>query len=109
VVFVHGARHRGVHALGDHIRQLAQQHKRLFTAIFYELVGSEDRPGVDYDFIGRIDLAAIRSDVILPEADYYLCGPVPFMQAKLRELKSLGVPATRIHYEVFGSSLAVAA
>lgn len=109
VAFVHGARHRGVHALGDHIRQLAQQHRRLFTAIFYELVGSEDRPGVDYDFIGRIDLAAIRSDVILPEADYYLCGPVPFMQAKLRELKSLGVPATRIHYEVFGSSLAVAA
>lgn len=109
VVFVHGARHRGVHALSDHIRRLAQQHSRLYTAIFYELVGSEDRPGVDYDFTGRIDLTAIRGQVVLPEADYYLCGPVPFMRAKLLELQSLGVPASRIHYEVFGSSLAVAA
>ena len=31
------------------------------------------------------------------------------MRAKLQELQKLGVPATRIHYEVFGSSQAAAA
>lgn len=108
VVFVHGARHRGVHALGDHIRDLGERHPRLDTAIFYELVGSDDRPGVDYHHVGRVDLAAIRDRVVLPDADYYLCGPVPFMRAKMQELQQLGVPATRIHYEVFGSSLAAA-
>jgi nitric oxide dioxygenase len=109
VVFVHGARHRGVHALGDHIRDLGERHPRLDTAIFYELVGSDDRPGVDYHHVGRVDLAAIHDRVVLPDADYYLCGPVPFMRAKMQELQQLGVPATRIHYEVFGSSLAAAA
>ncbi|HVJ43055.1 MAG TPA: NO-inducible flavohemoprotein [Dongiaceae bacterium] len=109
VVFVHGARHRGVHALGDHLRQLTASHPRLDTAIFYELAGPEDRPGVDYHQIGRVDLGAIRDRVILPEADYYLCGPVPFMRAKLQELQSFGIPSARIHYEVFGSSLAAAA
>jgi nitric oxide dioxygenase len=109
VVFVHGARHRGVHALGDHIRDLAQRHPRLDTTIFYELAGPDDRPGVDYHIVGRVNLAAIRDRVVLPDADYYLCGPVPFMRAKLLELQSLGVSATRIHYEVFGSSLAAAA
>lgn len=109
VVFVHGARRRGVHALGDHIRQLTASHPRLDTAIFYEEVGPQDRLGVDYHQVGRVDLTAIGDRVILPSADYYLCGPVPFMRAKLQELQSLGVAPSRIHYEVFGSSLAVAA
>lgn len=109
VVFVHGARHRAAHALGDHIRDLTGRHPQLDTAIFYELAGAEDRPGLGYHQIGRIDLTAMRDRVILPDADYYLCGPVPFMRAKLAELQALGVPAARIHYEVFGSSLAAAA
>jgi nitric oxide dioxygenase len=65
--------------------------------------------GIDYDLPGRVDLAAIRDQAILPDADYYICGPVPFMQAKLRALQDLGVPQDRIHYEVFGSHVLAAA
>ncbi|MDY0883055.1 NO-inducible flavohemoprotein [Dongia soli] len=103
VVFVHGARHRGVHALNGHVRDLAERHPQVSVKVFYEKVGNDDKPGVDYDLPGRIDLTAIKDETILPEADYYICGPVPFMKAKLTALNDLGVSSDRIHYEVFGS------
>lgn len=35
----------------------------------------------------------------------YLCGPLPFMRAVRGDLLRRGVPAERIHYEVFGPDL----
>ena len=44
--------------------------------------------------------------VDLPEgAVYYLCGPLPFMQAVRSALVDRGVPARDIQYEVFGPDL----
>jgi len=40
-----------------------------------------------------------------PDAEYYLCGPLPFMQAVRSSLISRGVPAKDIQYEVFGPDL----
>jgi len=36
------------------------------------------------------------------EADYYLCGPRPFLRALVSDLRSAGVSSDRIHYEFFG-------
>jgi nitric oxide dioxygenase len=45
-------------------------------------------------------------DVTLPEgAGYYLCGPLPFMQAVRSALLDRGVPAQDVQYEVFGPDL----
>ena len=45
-------------------------------------------------------------DVKLPdEAGYYLCGPLPFMQAVRSALIDRGVPPRDIQYEVFGPDL----
>ena len=45
-------------------------------------------------------------DVKLPDgAGYYLCGPLPFMQAVRSALIDRGVPARDIQYEVFGPDL----
>ena len=45
-------------------------------------------------------------DVKLPEhATYYLCGPLPFMQAVRSALIDEGVPPRDIQYEVFGPDL----
>jgi ferredoxin-NADP reductase len=38
---------------------------------------------------------------LLKEADVFLCGPPAMTAALLRMLRSLGVPAKRIHYERF--------
>ena len=44
------------------------------------------------------------NDIDLPVCDgnYYLCGPVGFMQFAKTDLMKLGVDEARIHYEVFG-------
>jgi nitric oxide dioxygenase len=36
------------------------------------------------------------------DADYLLCGPSAFMQTQWRALRDAGVPADRLHREVFG-------
>ncbi|WP_068716391.1 NO-inducible flavohemoprotein [Vibrio tritonius] len=36
------------------------------------------------------------------QADFYLCGPLPFMQHIIKQLLTLGIASESIHYEVFG-------
>ena len=106
VVFVHAVRNGKVHAMKEYLSRVMQENSQVSRAIFYEEVTNSDQKGVDYDYEGRIELANIKDKVLLPDANYYLCGPVPFMQAQQRSLEALGVPTDRIHSEVFGSGAA---
>jgi nitric oxide dioxygenase len=38
-------------------------------------------------------------------AEYYLCGPLPFLQSVRSGLIAKGIPAKDIQYEVFGPDL----
>jgi nitric oxide dioxygenase len=44
------------------------------------------------------------TQIYLPieQGDFYLCGPIPFMQFVKQQLLPLGVATNKIHYEVFG-------
>ncbi|MBU2897417.1 NO-inducible flavohemoprotein [Vibrio hepatarius] len=53
-------------------------------------------------FKGQMDLAPIASSLSLSCADFYLCGPVTFMEIMVKQLEDHGVQRDRIHYEVFG-------
>jgi nitric oxide dioxygenase len=45
-------------------------------------------------------------DVVLPaDASVYVCGPLPFMKSIRSQAIDAGIPATKIHYEVFGPDL----
>jgi nitric oxide dioxygenase len=45
-------------------------------------------------------------EVDLPaNASLYLCGPLPFMKNIRNEAIDAGIPATKIHYEVFGPDI----
>lgn len=101
--FVHGCRNHSVHAMKDHVNAIAAARGNVRKAVFYEEVGPGDQRGRDYDYAGRVDLRAIRDEVLAPDADYYLCGPAGFMRAQRQALASLGVAADRIHAEAFGS------
>jgi nitric oxide dioxygenase len=69
--------------------------------VWYEQSAESDLP-VDGVFPGLMDV----SQVSLPEgAAYYLCGPLPFMQAIRSALLERGVAAQDIQYEVFGPDL----
>jgi nitric oxide dioxygenase len=64
-----------------------------------------DVQGRDYDNAGFIDLSKLRDEILLPDADYYICGPVPFMRLQHDALKNMDIHESKIHYEVFGPDL----
>ncbi|CAG9174282.1 Flavohemoprotein [Cupriavidus laharis] len=105
VVFVHGARNSGVHAMRDRLREAAKTYSNFDLVVFYDDPLSQDVVGRDYDFAGLVDVKKIKDSVLLPDADYYICGPIPFMRMQHDALKDLGIHEARIHYEVFGPDL----
>jgi len=101
--FVHACRDSSVHAMKTHVNAVAAARPNVRKVVYYETVAAGDEPGRDYDYAGRMDLQAIRDVAVLPDADYYLCGPLPFMSAQRQVLSRLGVAPERIHAEVFGT------
>jgi nitric oxide dioxygenase len=103
VVFVHACRHGRVHAFRRWLDEIVVKHKNVTRAVFYEAAGAEDVHPRDFDFTGRLDYAKIAHKAVLPDGDYYLCGPVPFMLAQRESLLAEGVDEARIHTEIFGA------
>jgi nitric oxide dioxygenase len=53
--------------------------------------------------VGFVEAASLTA--LLPDpggADYYLCGPKPFMACLYEGLRRAGVPEARVHFEFFG-------
>ncbi|HEY4802672.1 MAG TPA: NO-inducible flavohemoprotein [Paraburkholderia sp.] len=105
VVFVHGARNSGVHAMRDRLRETAATNSRFHLVVFYNEPLPGDVQGRDYDHAGLVDIGQIKQAILQPDADYYICGPIPFMRMQHDALKNLGIHEARIHYEVFGPDL----
>jgi ferredoxin-NADP reductase/predicted pyridoxine 5'-phosphate oxidase superfamily flavin-nucleotide-binding protein len=104
VWFVHGARSGREHALRDNVRCAAAGSEHVIVHVAYSRPEPGDVQGRDYDSEGRVDgtlLDALLSDL---EADFYLCGPPPFMGSLLDALAERRVPDERIHTETFGPS-----
>ena len=105
VVFVHGARKRKVQAMRNRLRETVPEPPNFKTLIFYSEPLPTDVQGKDYDYPGLVDLEKVSDSVLLSEADYYICSPVPFMRIQHDTLKELGIKETNIHYEAFGPDL----
>lgn len=85
--FIQCARNERVAAFTEQIKANANNYKALYS----------DTDG--YLTNNQID------EMLTPNADVYICGPTPFMQAVIGQLKELGVSEDRIHYEFFGPAL----
>ncbi|MFE7576390.1 hemin transporter [Streptomyces sp. CB01249] len=98
VTVVHGDRSPADHALRtDHTALTAKLHD---AAAHFWYENPED--GHPADRTGLVDLSGL---VVVPGTHAYLCGPLPFMRAVRTQLLAKGVPASDIHYEVFGPDL----
>ncbi|MDN3612417.1 NO-inducible flavohemoprotein [Vibrio ostreicida] len=53
-------------------------------------------------FSGQMELSLINDHLPFGLADFYVCGPVAFMDGIVKQLEDKGVSRERIHYEVFG-------
>lgn len=102
VHYVHGTHDRDTHAMRDHVRSLAQGHPNIVVADFHQTPLADEVAGSDYDHAGLVTEDWLLANTPVGDADYYLCGPRPFLRATVSALSLHGVPADRIHYEFFG-------
>lgn len=103
ITFIHAARSPDVHVMRQEIRELADRHSNLHVFVAYESAPDDYMPGEEYQMLGRLNLKKVPADILPDDADYYLCGPVPFMQQQNAALLELGIPQDRIHSEAFGT------
>lgn len=106
VSFLHACRHGAVQAFKQSLAELRHSHHQLRSVVYYETPDANDLAGRDYDIAGQMDLLAPpQTDAaLLPaDADYYLCGPLGFMQVQRTSLLARGVPPQSIHLELFGT------
>lgn len=55
------------------------------------------------------EMQLTQASLPVQDGDFYLCGPIGFMQYVVKHLLELGVEKERIHYEVFGPHAQLAA
>jgi len=104
IMFAHAARNGQHHALRADLAAARAQLPQLRSVLFYEQPADTDRLGSDYHHQGRMQLSAVVDDSNR-EGEFFLCGPLGFMQQQWQGLLSAGIPPTRIHREVFGPEL----
>ena len=102
VWFIHGTRDGAHHALAEEVRSIVVRRENLHAHVAYSRPREEDRPGVDFDSGGRVDAGLIAELVPGLDAEFYLCGPTPFMADVRQGLIARGVAPDRIHAETFG-------
>lgn len=100
--YVHGTHDRETHAMREHVRGIAKGGTAIALVTFHQTPLPDERAGEDYDHAGLITDAWLIANTPAGEADYFICGPRPFLRAAVSALSLAGVPADRIHYEFFG-------
>lgn len=107
VSWVQASRDKANQVFGQHIKDVAARHENVNTKIFLDNVAESDVKGVDYDFSSKLDLKALDAakDLFVgnAEAEYYICGPEPWMIAVRKGLQEMGVAKDKIYLELFGT------
>jgi len=98
VHYIHGTLDGTTHAMGDHVNALAAGNPNIRITTFYQSPRAED---ADHDKAGLIDAQWLHEHAPA-NADFFVCGPRPFLRAYVRALTRSGIPQDRIHYEFFG-------
>lgn len=93
-----GEQHPFARDVGALLRILPGSHR----IIAYSQPLATDRPGVDFDSEGRLNMNDPGRLGIPRDADFYLCGPASFMRDVNDGLAAWRIPPDRIHVEHFG-------
>lgn len=98
IVFIHGSLNEQVQAFRPLVDGLAAKHPNLKVHHRYSDPGT--RTGTAST--GFIDAELIESFLPGRDADYYFCGPQPFMVGIYQQLLVWGLPASQVRFEFFG-------
>lgn len=102
IIFVHGCLNEEVQAFKNTIDKLAQDHPKLKVHYRYSEPETENAKRLDNCSTGFVDAELIESLVPDRHADYYFCGPKPFMINIYQDLLKWGIPGSQVHFEFFG-------
>ena len=107
VWWCYGTRNGREHPFAAEARALLDNLPRSHAFVAYSKPEDADRQGQDYDASGQLNLSSLQRLKVPKEADFYLCGPTGFLSDFTAELKSWGVPGSRIHSERFGAESSI--
>lgn len=98
IIFIHASLNEEVQAFKKVVDTLAENHPNLRTHYRYSDPGTRS---------GNASTGFVTADYLeqlLPgrDADYYFCGPQPFMVSIYHDLMKWGIPASQVHFEFFG-------
>ncbi|MCL4136968.1 UNVERIFIED_CONTAM: hypothetical protein GTU68_053545, partial [Idotea baltica] len=102
IQFIHAVKNSAVHAFRDEVQMMVSDKDFVETRFVYDQPLESDAETGKCDHVGVIDTELIRKWTDHQGADFYFCGPKPFMQNVYASLKELGVDDCRIHFEFFG-------
>jgi ferredoxin-NADP reductase/MOSC domain-containing protein YiiM len=107
VWWLHSARNSAEHAFAREAQNLLNRMPHSQSRIFYSSPDVADRKGADFDVQGRLSVESLCELGLPVEADVYVCGPEPFMDAISDGLVACGINARSIHAERFGAHAAI--
>jgi ferredoxin-NADP reductase/MOSC domain-containing protein YiiM/ferredoxin len=99
VWWLHGARNGTEHPFDEEVRGLLAQLPHAHRVVCYSHPGPRDR---HFDVAGRLTATVLADADVPTAADFYLCGPGPFMHDIAAALTARGVAPDRVSIEVFG-------
>jgi nitric oxide dioxygenase len=98
ILFVHAVLNEDVQPFRKTVDELARQHANLRAYYRY----SEGANPSDNASVGFVTAEYLEGLLSSRDADYYFCGPQPFMVSIYHELLKWGIPASQVHFEFFG-------
>jgi nitric oxide dioxygenase len=100
IYFIHGTRNSSTHAMDNEVRAIAAASPNVRVHVRYSdpLPGDVER----CEGTGNIEVTQLKKLIANCDANFYMCGPKPFMGGLYKSLQEWGVPSTQIHFEFFG-------
>jgi hypothetical protein len=98
----YGVRHGAEHAFKATLEEAAGRHPSLRLHVAYSRPRAEDRPGIDFQHEGHVDVELLRGTLPHGRHQFYLCGPPALMESLVPALTDWGVPEDDVHFEAFG-------
>jgi nitric oxide dioxygenase len=103
ITWLHGCRNESVHAFKDHITEIVNAHPQVRQHVFYnQLTEQEKKAGI---LEGHLDINKVPELDLVPDANYFICGPSAFIQKQYSDLVAAGVNKQHIYFEEFGPQL----
>lgn len=102
VTLIHACVNEGVQAFRHDLEMLTEHYKNLTLHFRYSdaATASDERYG--YLSTGFVDTAFLESVLQNRDADFYFCGPEPFMVGVAHTLRAWDIPVSQVHFEFFG-------